>query len=462
MACAHLAAHHRVELTTMAPSISMKRSRVRPGVTIAGLAAALSAAQPAMADSQVVLGRAEAPLNGPWAFQFGHDPRWASPGFDDGHWERVDLTPAPGARDGDVGIPGYVPGWTARGHPGRWGHAWYRLRVRWSAPGGAAPVLVGPSLVDGAYEIFSNGRRIGGIGDFSAKPPRAFATRPRLYRVPGEASTGSAVIAIHVYLPEDLAREDEVGGIHVAPILAEPTAGTARHLSQWWQTFWGYVVDVIEPIALLVLALYALALRRFFGADPFLPALALALTAIAALRLNQPLFFWTEIESLGAFVIARHVVLEPLATSLWIVASGRVGGRRGRRAEGAALVLGLLAGITSFPGITAASAHVFARLGLLVLFARSVIQVARNQRSNLSALSAVLLVAVALFSEELWAIGIPGSWFPLGVGVSRSQFALALSIPLLAALLYCRVPAPSARTPSHSLSPPPTPGDVVA
>ena len=69
----------------------------------------------------ISLGHATVPLNGPWSFALGDDPRWASPTFDDGAWERVDLTPAPGAHDGDVGITRYVPGWNDRGHRGYFG-----------------------------------------------------------------------------------------------------------------------------------------------------------------------------------------------------------------------------------------------------------------------------------------------------------------------------------------------------
>jgi hypothetical protein len=50
----------------------------------------------------------------------GH-PLWAEPDFDDSKWETVDLTPKDGAFDPGVGLSGYVPGWTAKGHPGYWG-----------------------------------------------------------------------------------------------------------------------------------------------------------------------------------------------------------------------------------------------------------------------------------------------------------------------------------------------------
>src|SRR3954469_15993737 len=154
------------------------------------LALLMALPRAAHADVDVALARAEAPLNGPWAFRFGNDPAWASAEFDDRDWERVDLTPAPGAHDGDVGLPGYVAGWSARGHAGRSGHAWYRLRVHWSVAPGTTPVLLGPTLVDGAHELYWNGRRIGGIGDFAAVPPRVYATRPNLYELGETASSG--------------------------------------------------------------------------------------------------------------------------------------------------------------------------------------------------------------------------------------------------------------------------------
>ncbi len=51
------------------------------------------------------------PLNGPWKFHIGDSRSWIRPSFEDAAWRKVDLTPAPGARDGDVGLLGYVPGW---------------------------------------------------------------------------------------------------------------------------------------------------------------------------------------------------------------------------------------------------------------------------------------------------------------------------------------------------------------
>ena len=41
-----------------------------------------------------------------------------------------------------------------------------------------------------------------------------------------------------------------------------------------------------------------------------------------------------------------------------------------------------------------------------------------------------------LFGGELLdTIGVPGIWFPFGIGVSRTQYVYAIAIPLLAFLI---------------------------
>jgi len=101
-------------------------------------------------------------LDGPWRFHAGDDPAWADPRTDDRSWDRITLVSNPNNRDGDVGIPGYLVGWRARGHPDLDGYGWYRRQVTLPRQGNWA--VLGPPLVDDAYEIFWNGRRIGGIG----------------------------------------------------------------------------------------------------------------------------------------------------------------------------------------------------------------------------------------------------------------------------------------------------------
>jgi hypothetical protein len=46
------------------------------------------------------------------------------------------------------------------------------------------------------------------------------------------------------------------------------------------------------------------------------------------------------------------------------------------------------------------------------------------------------LIVVAFFGGELLdPIGVPGIWFPFGIGVSRTQYLYAITIPLLAVLI---------------------------
>jgi hypothetical protein len=46
------------------------------------------------------------------------------------------------------------------------------------------------------------------------------------------------------------------------------------------------------------------------------------------------------------------------------------------------------------------------------------------------------LIIVALFGGELLdPLGVPGIWFPFGIGVSRTQYLYAIIIPLLAILI---------------------------
>ena len=71
--------------------------------------------------AQVKLGESSVELDGPWKFHVGDDPAWSQPDFDDSSWEEIDLTP-----DSSTGV---ALGWTAHGHRGYSGYAWYRLQV---------------------------------------------------------------------------------------------------------------------------------------------------------------------------------------------------------------------------------------------------------------------------------------------------------------------------------------------
>src|SRR5699024_2575363 len=115
-------------------------------------------------------------LDGSWRFRAGDDPRWANPDTDDRGWVTFDLTALPGSHDGDVGLPDYVDGWEAHGHPGYHGYAWYLQSVL--VPTSSAQwEILGPTLVVDAYELYWNGKRRGGSGSLGAHP-QVVVTRP--------------------------------------------------------------------------------------------------------------------------------------------------------------------------------------------------------------------------------------------------------------------------------------------
>jgi hypothetical protein len=43
--------------------------------------------------------------------------------------------------------------------------------------------------------------------------------------------------------------------------------------------------------------------------------------------------------------------------------------------------------------------------------------------------------------ELLDPIGVPGIWFPFGIGVSRTQYVYAIAVPLLAFLIVRTLPS---------------------
>lgn len=412
-------------------------------------ASRLVSAEPA----RVTLGRSTAPLNGPWQFHLGDDPRWAAPDFDDNAWETVDLTPAPGAHDGDVGLPGYVSGWSRRGHAGYTGYAWYRLKLTVEADRNVPLALAGPTLVDSTYQLYVDGKLLGGSGEFSGKTPTVFGVRPSVYPLPSSsADTRTYVIAFRVWMDPIDAGADN-GGIHVAPIIGDAEHIGLLHQAQWIKTFNGYVVDAAEPLAFGLLAIMVVALIACRTGDSYRWMVA-ALLLLALLRVNQVLFYWTDVYSLRWYDIAVTVLLRPLNLAAWVLA-WRDWFRLGRqpwlgKLIGALTVVYVLAALIGRPWFAPGAPHSLAAVCDYVIAVIRVVFVAlylwivglgviRAARlSGILAAIAAILVGIGLFATELNAVGIPGIWFPYGVGVARGQYAYAAFIALLFALILMR------------------------
>jgi hypothetical protein len=61
------------------------------------------------------------------------------------------------------------------------------------------------------------------------------------------------------------------------------------------------------------------------------------------------------------------------------------------------------------------------------------------------ALVTLASIVAGLFGGELLdPIGVPGIWFPFGIGVSRTQYVYAIVIPLAAILIVRTSPSASA------------------
>jgi len=404
--------------------------------------------------ANVVLGHSTVPLNGPWRFHVGDDDRWSSPDFDDSGWETVDLTPAAGAHDGDVGLPGYVTGWSQRGHAHYTGYAWYRIKVTVDSDKGTALALAGPTLVDSTYQLYVNGKLAGGPGVFSQTPPTVFAAKPSVFALPTSPTdqTQTYVIAFRVWL-DPLEAGEESGGMHVAPVIGAADAIHQLHQTQWLQTFKGYVVDAVEPLAFALLAIMVVGLIASRTGDNY-RWLVVALIVLALLRLNQVLFFWTPYLSLRGYDIAVTVLLRPLVLAAWTLA-WRDWFRLDRPrwlgyAIGALTVIYVAIACLGRPWFAPEAGHGLKATtsiviqGLRVVFAAVYLWViglglARSARPStwLAALAAIL-VGIGLFATELSALRVPGIWFPYGTGVSRSQYAYAIFIAVLFVMILMR------------------------
>jgi hypothetical protein len=406
---------------------------------------------------QVTLGRAVADLHGPWQFHTGDDVHWADAAFDDSDWERVDLTPSPGATDGDVGLPGYVPGWGAKGHPGYHGFAWYRMRVTATTSSGATLAILGPWAVDSVYQVYANGTLLGGVGDFSGTKPIAHGNHyPRIFELPrAEASGGDIVIAIRVWLGPWGAAVPETGGIHIAPAIGEREAIAAQYRLQWLKIFAGYAVDVVPALLFLLMAVMALCVRPFDRADRAYPWLAAALVLSAIQRGNQAFFFWFEIETVQGFVYLILVLCSSLSLATWTMAWRhwfKVDRPGWLPAAIAILTLVLMLAQVlrrpwlfdaAFPDSVSTGLRYLVtcvRLGLLLALASIVaLGIRREGREGWYALPAVLALGVVLFAAEVASLHVPGIWFPWGVGVSLGEIASVVFDALLFSLLLRRL-----------------------
>ena len=375
-------------------------------------------------------------LDGAWRFHTGDDPSWARANTDDSGWETIDMTAIPGSHDGDVGLPDYVAGWMAHGHPGYHGYAWYRRGV--TVPAGRASWdILGPTLVEDGYELYWNGQLLGGSGRLGSSP-RVVGTRPLRFALPADAAGTRGVLVIRAYKLPGRGSADG-GGMHSAPILAPRPISNEIHRAHWRRTVAGYIVEVIEPLAMFAVIGLALWCRPRSNHKSFLIFASVALALMAARRLNNALVAWTDLLDLPTYAWLASVMWVPTVAA-WTLAWNRWCPRPWRSIDAAAVVLAV-AGIVGAV-IHLASLTRVTRLGSIALFVVIGARIVRSGPMRSPALVTLAPIMAALFGGELLdPIGVPGIWFPFGIGVSRTQYVYAIAIPLLAFLIARNSPS---------------------
>jgi hypothetical protein len=379
-------------------------------------------------------------LDGSWRFHTGDDPSWADADTDDSGWETIDMTAVPGSHDGDVGLPDYVGGWMAHGHPGYHGYAWYRRAV--TVPAGRATWdILGPTRVDHGYELYWNGQRLGGSGRLG-RAPRVVGTRPLRFALPGDAAGTRGVLAVRTYMLPGSGGSADGGGMHTAPILAPRPISDALHRAQWQRTIAGYIVDAIEPAAMLALIGLALGCLSRSTHKGFLICASIALAFMAARRLNNAIVAWTDLQDLTTYRWLASVMWVP-AVAAWTMAWNRWCLPSWRSIDVSAVVLavaGIIGAVIPSARVTSAS-----RLASIALCAVIGARIVRSGPARILSLVTFGSIMAGLFGGELLdTIGVPGIWFPFGIGVSRTQYVYAIVIPLLALFIVRTVHSTSA------------------
>ncbi len=199
---------------------------------------------PAGNELKITLGQSLVPLNGPWKFSTGdspldpktHQPTWAQQDFDDTKWEKVDLTPTANSPDDAYSqYLGIVQGWSARGHSGYTGYAWYRIRIQLAQQTQTKLILMGPLDFDDAYQAFVNGAMIGEFGDFRGSKPVDYPSQPRNFPLTlpdsEKQATATFVLAFRLWMHGgDDINGPEGGGLRTAPRLGQSDAADAQNV----------------------------------------------------------------------------------------------------------------------------------------------------------------------------------------------------------------------------------------
>jgi hypothetical protein len=419
--------------------------------------------KPALGTTHVTLGPSVVPLYGPWKFTVGdspidpatHAPLWAQPDFDDSHWETVDLTPK-GTLDPLGGFADYVKGWTARGHAGYSGYAWYRIRVQVAAQPGEKLALAGSSDVDDAYQLFSDGTLVGSFGNFTGSQPSFYVTQPMMFNLPPpSAASPVRVLAFRFWMaPSTLVTQADIGGMHTAPLLGDAGAVSAGFQLRWLEPVRAHIAGLLEGLLFSLLAVIAFSLTRFDRSDPVYVWMGSVFLLLVTTEALVVIGAWTQTLSVTAILVLQDGIISPLLLGAWVMVWW-IWFRLQRPAwvpgAVALLTLGFMVSTVIgenllYPLIPLPVADFFhtvsivVRLALLVVLILVVIWGIRRQGAEgWLVLPALVVLFVSLFSNELLLLHIRINWYPFGLRFGLAQASDILLTVVLFVLLLRRL-----------------------
>jgi hypothetical protein len=359
------------------------------------------------------------------------------------------------------------PGWTAKGHRGYWGYAWYRTRVHLDSKPGVKLVLAGPADVDDAYQAFDNGSLVGSFGDFSSVRPVIYYSQPVMFDLPevasdsakgskpGSAQRAGQVIALRFWMEANtLQQGDAVGGMHTAPLLGQAGAVNARHQMRWLELVRSYILSPIQAFVFGLLGVVACSLMLFDRSDRVYLWIGMILITSSISYGVTAVGSWTEWVGALTLTIFSDVILIPLTYAGWVMVVWRVWFRLRRPIWMPSLLAGLVALLMlsnalgdnifyNFVSQPVSNAfHVTAiavRVLLAILMLTNVFLGIRQQGfEGWLVLPATLFAAVGGLRADLYLLHIRMNWFIFGTSVNTAQLASLLLVATVAVLLLRR------------------------
>ncbi len=394
----------------------------------------------------VKLGESAVELTGPWKFHVGDDAAWAQPGFNDANWEEIDLT-----ADASTGLS---PGWSARGHAGYSGYAWYRLQIDVQEAKRSLALKM-PNSFDDAYQVFVNGQRIGEFGKFTPHGVTAYAVLPTAFRLPKGIRNGEALIAVRVWMDSATPfNSPDAGGLRQPPELGYASA-ISDQVRLDWNDVGHYVGSGFLEMLILVMSLL-MALTLFWLDKQEKSYLWLALVCEASILSVAPVLLtnFTTWMGLTEYVILHDVIAFPLRIGLWVLFWGywfRLTRMRTLHLAVWSLVIILAIGTamlrpplygTHVPVQAASFLHPFlliVNLGLGVLLLIVAYRgFYKNKGEGGLAAAAVLLAVIANYQHELRLIHVQTTLNIFGFTIYLGSVSTILSLLIITVMLLGR------------------------